>query len=272
MLTRPIPKTGEKLPVIGLGTWQTFDVGTSALDRAPQEKALRAFIELGGKVIDTSPMYGRSEDVLGALVDKLKARENLFIATKVWTTGEESGVEQMEESLRKLRVDPIDLIEVHNLVDEDTQLDTLEAWKREGRVRYIGVTHYAKGAHKALAEVIQARSVDFIQVNYSAFEREAEEKLLPLCQELGVAVIVNRPFVTGDGLNRLKSRSIPAWAAEIGCKSWSQILLKYIVSHPAVTSVIPATANVEHLRDNMAAGEGNMPDEALRAKIAAEVS
>ncbi len=268
LLTRPIPSTGEALPAIGLGTWQTFDVAPSA--RAGLEGVLGAFVELGGSVVDSSPMYGRSEEVVGDLAAKLGVQSTLFLATKVWTSGKTAGIRQMEDSMRKLRATRIDLMQVHNLVDVDTHLDTLAEWKREGRVRYVGVTHYTAGHHDAVARIIAARPVDFVQINYSVGEREAESRLLPLAQERGVAVLANRPFAGGDLFRRLRSRPLPAWAAEIDCTSWAQVLLKFVISHTAITCAIPATSQVTHLRDNMQAAHGRLPDAALRARIAAE--
>ena len=268
ILTRPIPSTGETLPVIGLGTWQTFDVAPSA--RTGVEEVLGAFVELGGSVVDSSPMYGRSEEVVGELAAKLGVQAKLFLATKVWTSGKTAGIRQMVDSIRKLRVTRIDLMQVHNLVDVDTHLDTLADWKREGRVRYVGVTHYTAGHHDAVARIIAARPVDFVQINYSVGEREAESRLLPLARERGVAVLANRPFAGGDLFRRLRRRPLPAWAAEIDCTSWAQVLLKFVVSHPAITCAIPATSQAAHLRDNMQAARGRLPDAALRARIAAE--
>jgi diketogulonate reductase-like aldo/keto reductase len=268
LLTRPIPSTGETLPAIGLGTWQTFDVAPNA--RAGLEGVLGAFVELGGSVVDSSPMYGRSEEVVGDLAAKLGVQSTLFLATKVWTSGKTAGIRQMEDSMRKLRATRIDLMQVHNLVDVDTHLDTLAEWKREGRVRYVGVTHYTAGHHDAVARIIAARPVDFVQINYSVGEREAESRLLPLAQERGVAVLANRPFAGGDLFRRLRSRPLPAWAAEIDGTSWAQVLLKFVISHTAITCAIPATSQATHLRDNMQAAHGRLPDAALRARIAAE--
>jgi diketogulonate reductase-like aldo/keto reductase len=270
LITRRIPSSGEMLPAIGLGTWQTFDVGPTPAERAPLEEVLRTFVALGGKLIDSSPMYGNSEKVVGDIAARLGLRPKLFVATKVWTSGKAAGIAQMEDSMRKLRADPIDLMQVHNLVDVDTHLDTLRKWKRDGRVRYIGVTHYTASAHDAVARVISAQPVDFIQINYSVGERDAERKLLPLALERGIAVIVNRPFAGGELLRRLSSKPLPVWAADIDCDSWAQILLKFVISHPAITCAIPATSKVRHLRDNMKAGYGRLPDEKLRARIAAE--
>lgn len=270
LITRPIPSTGEELPVIGIGTWQTFDVGASERERAPLEAVLREFTALGGRMIDSSPMYGRSEEVAGDIIAKHALREKLFVATKVWTSGRRAGVDQMEDSLRKLQADPIDLMQVHNLLDVGTHLETLREWKRAGRVRYIGVTHYTSSGAEAVARLIANETVDFVQINYSVGERDAEKRLLPLARERGVAVIANRPFAGGDLFSRLRRRPLPAWAAEIDCTSWAQVLLKFIVSHPALTCAIPGTSKVEHLRDNMKAALGRLPDEKLRARIAAE--
>jgi len=269
-LARRIPSSGETLPVIGLGTWQTFDVGPSPAERAPLEEVLRTFAALGGKVIDSSPMYGNAEEVAGDLIGKLGIRSSLFVATKVWTSGKEAGISQMEESMRLLRADPIDLMQVHNLVDVNTHLETLKGWKAEGRLRHIGVTHYTASRHDDVARVMASQPLDFIQINYSVGEREAERRLLPMALERGVAVIANRPFAGGDLFRRLRNRPLPAWAAEIDCTSWAQLLLKFVVSHPAVTCAIPATSKVTHLRDNMKAGAGPLPDDRLRARIAAE--
>lgn len=270
--TRRVPSSGEELPVIGLGTWHAFDVGAEAALRAPLRDVLCEFVALGGRLVDSSPMYGRAEEVVGDLAADLGLRSRLFLATKVWTSGQAAGLAQMESSERKLRGERIDLLQVHNLLDVETHLDTLAAWKGEGRVRYLGVTHYAATAHDRVARLLAARPVDFLQINYSVAEREAEERLLPYCLDHGIAVIANRPLVTGEILERLRGRPLPAWAAEIDCESWAQVLLKFVVSHPAVTCAIPATANPAHLRDNMKAGQGRFPDQALRARIAREAA
>ena len=269
MLTRRILSSGQSLAVIGLGTWQTFDVGTDPAVRAPLVQVMREFVALGGQLIDSSPMYGRSEEVAGAVIAGLGLRAKLFIATKVWTTGRAAGIAQMEESMKKLGASPIDLMQVHNLQDVDTHLDTLAGWKREGRVRSVGVTHYTAGAYDAVARVIARHPVDFLQINYSVGEREAEQRLLPLAHEGGIAVIVNRPFAGGELFRRLRGTPLPAWAADIDCASWAQLMLKFVISHPAVTCAIPATSRVEHLRDNMAAGSGRLPDARMRTLIAA---
>lgn len=270
LLARPIPSTGERIPVIGLGTWQTFDVGTSAAERAPLREVLAAFVEGGGRVLDSSPMYGNSEDVAGDLATALGIGDRLFVATKVWTTGREAGIRQMEESMRKLRVDRLDLMQVHNLMDMTTHLETLRAWKREGRVRYLGITHYTASAHDAVIRALETTPVDFVQINYSVGEREAERRLLPLARERGVAVIANRPFAGGGLFARVRSRPLPSWAADIDATSWAQVLLKFVVGHPAITCAIPATSKAAHMRDNLGGGRGRLPDERLRARIASE--
>ncbi|HUP44586.1 MAG TPA: aldo/keto reductase, partial [Thermoanaerobaculia bacterium] len=229
----------ETIPPIGLGTWQTFDVGPSAAERKPLEEVLQAFVELGGRLVDSSPMYGRSEEVVGDIAAKLGVHPKLFMATKVWTRGKQAGIEQMEESMRKLRVETMDLMQVHNLLDVDAHLDTLEEWKKEGRIRYSGITHYTAGAHDEVARVMERRPVDFIQINYSVSEREAERRLLPLAKERGVAVIANRPFASGGLFRRLRERPLPGWAAEIDCATWAQVMLKFVISHPAVNVAIP---------------------------------
>ena len=271
MLTRQIPASGEEVPAIGLGTWQVFDVGPRATERERLQEVLDAFAaSAASPMVDTSPMYGNAETVLGDLMAARDLRPTLFVATKVWTSGRAAGIQQMEASMRKLRVESVDLMQVHNLVDVETHLDTLRGWKEDGRVRYVGVTHYTASAHEALAQVISRHTVDFLQVNYSVGEPEAERRLLPLARDRGVAVIVNRPFGGGGLLRRLRSRPVPAWASELGCETWGQLLLKWVVSHPAVTCAIPATSQPAHLHDNLKAGDGPLPDEATRARIAAE--
>lgn len=272
MLMRRIPSSGEQLPVIGLGTWQTFNVGHKASDRAELEQVLREFIALGGRVLDSSPMYGAAEQVAGDLAAQLGARKKLFIASKVLSSDKAAGMRQMEESMARLRARPIDLMQVHNMQDAALHLDTLRDWKRRGVVRYIGVTHYNADEHEAMARLIASETVDFIQINYSVGERQAEQRLLPLARERGVAVIANRPFIGGDVFRRVRSKPLPAWAGEIDCVSWAQLLLKFVVSHPAVTCTIPATSKLEHLRENMQAGVGRMPDEKQRARIVRSVT
>ena len=269
MLKRPIPSSGEALPVVGLGTYQSFDVGGNASERSPLKEVLRLFVEQGGKLVDSSPMYGPSESVVGDLATELGITPQLFIATKVWTSGRDAGIRQMEESFRRMKVERMDLMQIHNLLDWKTHLATLKQWKAAGRVRYVGITHYHSGAYAELERLIKTRDFEFVQFNYSIAEREAEERLLPLAQEAGVAVIVNRPFAQASLFSRVRGKEVPAWAAEFDCKSWGQFFLKYIISHPAVTCVIPATAKPQHLLDNMMAGVGRLPDEVTRRKMAA---
>ena len=259
------------LPVIGLGTWQTFDVGTTAAERKPLEEVLSLFAQLGGWLVDSSPMYGRSEEVLGDIAVKTGVRDKLFMATKVWTSGRAAGIRQMEESERKLR-GKIDLMQVHNLVDVDTHLQTLKEWKAKKRIRFIGITHYTSSAYNDLAAVLRRGGIDVVQLNYSLAEREAERSLLPLAQELGVAVLVNRPFGAGSLFRETRGKAVPDFAKEIGCTSWAELFLKFVVSHPAVTCAIPATSKPEHLRQNMRAGTGPMPDAAMRKRIADAVA
>lgn len=267
MLTRPIPSSGEQLPVIGLGTWQTFDVGASEAARKPLEEVLSLFVQLGGRVVDSSPMYGRSEGVLGDLAVKLRVRDRLFVATKVWTSGRAAGVGQMENSERLLR-GKTDLMQVHNLVDAETHLATLRAWKEQKRVRYIGVTHYTSSAYRQLERYLQRGGIDFLQVNYSLAEREAEQRILPLARERGIAVLVNRPFGAGSLFREARNKPLPPFAKDLGASSWAELFLKWVVSHPAVTCAIPATSKAAHLRQNMGAGRGPLPDAAMRNKIA----
>jgi diketogulonate reductase-like aldo/keto reductase len=255
----------KRLYRIGLGTWQTFDVPTPAPNL---EEVLRLFVQLGGSVVDSSPMYGRSESVLGDLAVKLGVREKLYVATKVWTTGRAAGIAQMRDSERKLR-GKVDLMQVHNLQDADTHLETLRRWKAEGRVKHIGITHYHAGAHDRVAEHIRRGGIDFIQINYSLAEREAEQRLLPLAKERGVRVLINRPFGAGSLFRDTRNKPVPpALAIELGATSWAELFLKFVISHPAVTVAIPATSKPEHLRQNMNAGRGPMPDAAMRKKIA----
>jgi len=272
MHRRPIPSAGETIPVVGLGTWRTFDVGASASERQPLRDVLQRFVALGGRVIDSSPMYGAAETVAGDLATDLGVGDRLFVATKVWTSGREAGVAQMEQSFRRLRTRRVDLMQIHNLVDWRTHLGTLREWKRAGRIRYLGVTHYTASAYGDLERVLRAEALDFVQVNYSVGEREAERRLLPLARDRGVAVLVNRPFSEGDMFRRVRGRPLPAWAAEIECESWAQLFLKWILAHPAVTCVIPATSRVQHLADNMNAGRGRLPDAATRDHMVALVA
>jgi diketogulonate reductase-like aldo/keto reductase len=267
MLSRKIPSSGEDLPVIGLGTWQSFDVGADAGARRALGDVLRTLHEGGGRLVDSSPMYGRSESVLGDLSSALGLGASLFLATKVWTQGREQGLREMQRSIERMRAGRMDLMQVHNLLDVETHTRTLLEWKAAGRVRYIGVTHYTVSGHGAVERALKTKQYDFVQINYSLDEPEAARTLLPLAAELGVAVIVNRPFATGGMLRRVRGKPLPPWVAELGIQSWAQFFLKWIVSHPAVTCAIPATSDPEHMRDNLAAGSGAIPDEAQRRRM-----
>ena len=267
LLQRAIPSSAEKLPVIGLGSWQVFDVGPDQSQRQPLDEVLTRFTGLGGRVVDSSPMYGRAEQVIGDIAAKLQLRDSLFLATKVWTTGKNEGVASMERSLARLQTKRLDLMQVHNLVDAQTHLATLRSWKEQGRVRYIGITHYTSSSYPEVVKLLRTEKVDFLQINYSLGEREAEKEIFPLAQDRGIAVIANRPFGGGDLFSQVRQKPLPDWAAEFDCNSWAQFLLKWIVAHPAVTCVIPATANVRHLEDNMRAGLGRMPEAKQRQRM-----
>jgi diketogulonate reductase-like aldo/keto reductase len=260
MLTRPIPSTKEPIPAVGLGTWQAFDVGTDRAALDQRKEVLQVLLDAGGTVIDSSPMYGRAEAAVGTLLAEMQARSRTFLATKVWTSGEAAGIAQMKASAAKLQAPVIDLMQIHNLVDWRTQLKTLRAWKEQKKFRYIGITHYTDPALDELAAVIRAERIDFVQFGYSIASRAAEARLLPLCAERGVAVIVNQPFDSGSLFGQVKGKALPDWAADLGCASWSQFFLKFILGHPAVTCVIPGTARPDHMRDNVAAGLGRLPD------------
>lgn len=269
LLTRPIPRTGERLPVVGLGTWQAYDLHGAGPERAAAKDALRTLVAHGGALVDSSPMYGAAESVVGALASELGIHDRLFVATKVWASGRKAGIQQMEESLRRLRVDRVDLMQVHNLLDADTHLATLAGWRQEGRVRYLGVTHYHAGAHAALETAVRTHRPDFVQLNYSLAEPQAERGLLGAAEGEGIAVIVNRPSACGAMFARVKGRPLPEWAAEIDCTSWAQFFLKFVLGHPAVTCAIPGTRNPQHVADNLAAARGRLPDAALRRRMAA---
>ena len=268
MLERAIPSSGERLPVIGLGTYDAFDVGSSPADRAPLGEVLQALVADGGGVVDSSPMYGRAEAVVGDLQEELGLRSHLFLATKVWTSGRDAGVRQMEDSFRLMRTHRMDLMQIHNLVDVKTHTATLKEWKQQERVRYLGVTHYHDGAYDQLEALIKTKEYDFVQLNFSLSERKAEARVLPLAQQMGVAVIANRPFAKASLFSRVRGKVLPEWAKAFDCDSWAQFFLKYIVSHPAITCVIPATSKRDHVRDNLRAGYGRMPDEAMRRRMA----
>ncbi len=269
MHRRPIPSSGEMLPLIGCGTWVGFDVAPGSVEYRRLQQVLRQLFDSGGSVVDSSPMYGRAEEVAGRLLEESGARQKAFIATKVWTTGRDNGILQMEDSLRLFRTEMIDLMQVHNLLDWKSHLPTLREWKNRRRIRYLGVTHYTASAYAELEKVMRSERLDFVQVNYSLDDRRAEQRILPLAAERGIAVLVNMPFGGGGLLRSLRNEALPPWAAEIGCDSWAQLLLKFVVGHPSVTCAIPGTANPEHMRSNALAGTGVLPDEAFRRRIVA---
>jgi aryl-alcohol dehydrogenase-like predicted oxidoreductase len=247
------------LPVIGCGTWLGFDVGGRPQELPQRGRVLQALFEAGGSVVDSSPMYGSAEQVVGDLLRAGGLHQRAFLATKVWISGREAGMAQMERSMALLRTDRIDLMQVHNLLDWREHLATLREWKAQGRISYLGVTHYTDAAHAELEAVMRAEPLDFVQFNYSIANRAAEQRLLPLAAERGMAVLVNLPFGAGKVLRELRQRPLPAWAGEIGCASWNQLLLKFVLAQPAVTCVIPGTSNPAHMGDNAAAGAGELP-------------
>jgi len=267
LATRPIPSTKERLPVVGLGTWLTFDVGRDGPVRDARGEVLRVFFAAGGRLVDSSPMYGASEEVVGAQLARVGRPDGLFSATKVWTVGGASGRRQMEKSRTLWGLPRFDLVQVHNMLDWEAHLDTLKAWKAEGRVRHVGITTSHGRRHDLVEEIVRREKLDFLQFTYSLADRQAEARLLPVAAERGVAVIVNRPFDGGALFSHVRGKPLPALAAEIGCTTWAAYFLKYIASHPAVTCAIPATTQVAHLRENMAAASGPMPEAAMRRRM-----
>jgi diketogulonate reductase-like aldo/keto reductase len=259
MHTRPIPSSGESLPVLGCGTYVGFDQAPGSAGYAQLGGVVAALLDGGGKVLDSSPMYGRAEQTTGELLAANGRRQEAFLATKVWTRGRGEGIRQMEASLRFLRTDRVDLMQVHNLVDWRTHLPTLREWKERGRIRYLGITHYTPSAYAEVESVLRAERLDFLQIDYSIDDREAERRLLPLAAERGVAVLVNLPFGGGGLLRRLVGKPLPTWAGDIGCASWAQVLLKFVLAPPAVTCAIPGTSRREHMEDNLGAGRGTIP-------------
>lgn len=272
MIMRTIPSTGELLPVVGIGTWETFDVDQSLSAEMKQLKDVLATLHRkGGKVIDTSPMYGFSEKNVGKLSTDLGINQNLFLATKVWTTGKERGIEQMNNSLALMKRERLDLMQIHNLVDWKTHIKTLRDWKEKGKIRYIGITHYQPGAYAEMESIMKSEPLDFIQINYNIAERKSADRIIPLAQEKNLAVITSQPFGVGKLFGRVKDKKLPAWASEFDCNSWAQFFLKYVASHPGVTCVIPGTGNPEHMLDNIQAAYGRLPDEKMREKMVKEV-
>jgi diketogulonate reductase-like aldo/keto reductase len=271
VLTRSIPSTGEALPLVGLGTWITFNVGNDTEARDSCAEVMRAFFTAGGRLIDSSPMYGSSQEVVGYGLHKLSPPPRLFSADKVWTSSGSAGLSQIEESRRYWRVPRFDLLQVHNLLSWEAHLATLLAMKVAGEVRYVGITTSEGRRHRDFESIMRQHPLDFVQVTYNILDREVEDRILPLAAERGTGVIVNRPFQQGALIDRLERHPLPAWAAEIGARSWAQFILKFIVSHPAVTCTIPATTQVDHVRENMAAATGQLPDAAMRARMIAYV-
>lgn len=269
IMKRSIPSSGEIIPIIGLGTWQSFDVGSNASERAALKEVLRALVAAGASVVDSSPMYGSSEEVVGDLTTELSIRQKLFLATKVWTSGKQESIAQMNRSFSRMQTSVMDLMQVHNLLDVQTHLKTLRDWKAEKKIRYIGITHYTVSAYPSLIQLIQKEKPDFVQFNYNIQVREAEKYLLAAARDQGVAVIINRPFEEGALFQKVKGKSLPSWAKEYEIESWGQFFLKYIISHEAVTCVIPGTANVRHLEDNLKSASGNLPDNTGRKRMAA---
>jgi diketogulonate reductase-like aldo/keto reductase len=269
MVRRKIPAAtnGESVPVIGMGTWNTFDVGGGAQEREPLQRVLDVFYASGARLIDSSPMYGNAERVTGDLVEQLGKQSSTFLATKVWTSGRDKGLAQIERSMRLLKTARLDLLQIHNLLDWRTHAATLQQLKGDGKIRFTGVTHYTVGAHDEIEGVLRESPFDFAQFNYSIGTRAAERRLLPYCQEHGIGVLINRPFEEGALFTRVRGRKLPGYAKELGCTSWAQLFLKYIVSHPAVTCVIPATSRAEHMQDNLQAGFGPVPDAAMRERM-----
>ncbi len=267
LMMRKIPASGEMLPVIGLGTSITHNVSLDDARMQQLLEVLRVLVGGGAQLIDTAPSYGNAERVVGELVQRHQAHEQVFLATKVSSTGRDRGMAQIEASFKALQTDTIDLIQVHNLQDTSTQLGLLRELKEQGRIRYIGVTHYLESAHDRLLEVLKQEPVDFVQFNYSVSERNAEKQLLPYCADNGIATLINRPFTRGNLLSRVRGKPLPGWAADIDASSWAQLLLKFILAEPAVTAVIPATSNPRYMADNILAGQGRLPDVRQRQLI-----
>jgi diketogulonate reductase-like aldo/keto reductase len=272
LITRAIPRSGERLPAIGLGTYQVFDLPQTQLAGTELQTVLKRFVELGGAVVDSSPMYGHAEATTGILSGALNVRKSLFLATKVWTSGRDAGIRQMEDSFRLMQTGTIDLMQVHNLLDLKVHLPVLREWKKTGRIRYLGITHYHAGAHAEVEKLVKSGDFDFVQINYSMDEPEAEARLLPACADSGTATLINRPFSQAGLFGRVRGKPLPPWCADMDCSSWAQFFLKWIISNPAVTCAIPGTGRVAHIEDNMAACTGRLPDAALRNKMTAYFS
>ena len=264
---KTILKTGEKLPVIGMGTSRTFDASGDSELLTRLQQVTQVFFDMGGGMIDSSPMYGSSQQVIGQLLPKIKGKKNLFSATKVWISGQEEGVEQMEESRRLWGIKRFDLMQIHNLVDWETHFETLKQMKADGKIRYIGITTSHGRFHDQLKDILSNQDFDFVQLSYNIANRDVESALLPIAQEKGIAVIVNRPYMRGDLFNHVKAKPLPPWAQDFDCTSWGQYFLKFVISHPAVTCVIPATSKIKHIKDNMMAGRGRLPTAKQRIQM-----
>jgi diketogulonate reductase-like aldo/keto reductase len=267
MLQRVIPSTGERITVIGLGTWQAFDAGSDKAQRAKLRKVLQLFYAGGGRVVDSSPMYGSSESVVGDLAARLGISDDLFMASKVWTHGKAEGIRQMQRSIDRMQTQQMDLMQVHNLVDAKVQLQSLARWKESNTIRYLGITHYHSGGYAGLKQLMLDYKLDFIQINYSILQRGADVELLPLAKEKGIAVLINRPYETGKLFSKVRGISLPEWASEFDCNSWGQFFLKFILSNDAVSCVIPGTSKTHHMQDNLQAGLGRLPDQKQRAAM-----
>lgn len=270
-ITRPIPSSGELLAIMGMGTSRTFDVELDAQTLRELTEVLQAFFDGGGQLIDSSPMYGAAETVIGKTLAKTTNKKGLFTATKVWTDGKQAGIGQMKQSARRMGVKTIDLMQIHNLRDWRTHLPTLRQWKAEKKIRYIGITTSHGRQHQELKKVLESEPFDFVQLSYNIIDREAEKELLPLAQEKGIATLINRPFQRGDLFRRVKGKPLPKWAAEFDCESWAQFFLKFVAAHPATTCLIPATSKRKHMVDNMGAGYGRLPDANMRKKMIAHI-
>jgi diketogulonate reductase-like aldo/keto reductase len=267
LIQRPVPSSGELLPVMGMGTSRTFDTPGDPASLANLTEVMQAFFNARGTVIDSSPMYGNAEARVGDVLRAMTPPPKVFAATKVWTTGRQQGIAQMQESARRMNVERFDLIAVHNLQDWETHLDTLKGWKEDGKVRYIGITTSHGRDHPQFLEVMRKQPVDFAQFSYNIEDRRAEQELLPLAADRGIATMINRPYQRGALFNKSRGKALPALAAELDCNSWGQFYLKYILAHPAVTCIIPATARVHHMVDNMQANFGRVPDPQQRADM-----